>query len=60
MEEQRASGTDRRLLLMELYGPANVINTKEMPASAAVRAASPIPPAVISSTVWSSVLPLAW
>jgi hypothetical protein len=38
---------------MELYGPANVINTKEMPASAAVRAASPIPAAVISSSVWS-------
>jgi hypothetical protein len=41
---------------MEYYpanGP-NVLNTKEMPASAAVRAQSPIPPAVISSTVWCS------
>ena len=41
---------------MEYYpanGP-NVLNTKEMPASAAVHAQSPIPPAVISSTVWSS------
>jgi hypothetical protein len=39
---------------MELYGPANVLNTKEMPASAAVRTQSPIPAQLISSTIWSA------
>ena len=40
----------RQLPLKELYGRTNAINTKEMFASAAVRAQSPILPAVISST----------
>ena len=39
---------------MERYDTCSYLNAKETPASAAVRAASPIPPAVISSSVWSS------
>jgi hypothetical protein len=37
---------------MELYGPANVINTVELPINPAARPT--YPPGVVSSTVWAS------
>jgi hypothetical protein len=47
-----ASDTDRRFILMELYGPANVINTVEFPINPAARPV--FTPGVVSSTVWAA------